>query len=204
MTEAVPTTPSTASPLVERKQQRARRRIIQAAEELFAARSFDAVSVTDIAARAEVGRTTFFRHFGDKMEVVFAKERAMLDSIAAMSSADAGDPPRTTRQAVERLRVIVIRVCEQAVEDPADYARHTALVARHPELQARDAAKTQSLAITLADLLRSQGTALATASLAAQLALACYRTARQVTDAPEDLVQQTHAAFDALLDLDRG
>ncbi|WP_244256171.1 helix-turn-helix domain-containing protein [Rathayibacter sp. VKM Ac-2760] len=60
--------------LVERKQRAARGRIIEAADAPFSERGFDSVSVTDIAERAEVGRTTFFRHFGDKTEVVFAKE----------------------------------------------------------------------------------------------------------------------------------
>jgi len=69
--------------LVERKQRQARQRIIEAARELFLERGFDGVSVGDIAERAEVGRTTFFRHFGDKQEVVFAKEQELLDAIAA-------------------------------------------------------------------------------------------------------------------------
>jgi AcrR family transcriptional regulator len=63
-------------PLVERKQRAARERIVRAATELFAERGYSKVSVSDIAERAEVGRTTFFRHFGDKQEVVFAREGA--------------------------------------------------------------------------------------------------------------------------------
>ena len=74
---------TTPLPLVERKRRQARQRIIQAAEELFLARGFDEVSVGDIAERAEVGRTTFFRHFGDKQEVVFAKWQELLETIAA-------------------------------------------------------------------------------------------------------------------------
>ncbi len=70
-------------PLVERKQRQARQRIIDAARELFLERGFDGVSVGDIAERAEVGRTTFFRHFGDKQEVVFANEQELLDTITA-------------------------------------------------------------------------------------------------------------------------
>ena len=68
-------------PLVQRKQRQARQRIIEAARELFLERGFDGVSVGDIAERAEVGRTTFFRHFGDKQEVVFGKEQELLDAI---------------------------------------------------------------------------------------------------------------------------
>jgi AcrR family transcriptional regulator len=75
-------------PLVERKRRQARNRIIQAAEELFFTRGFDDVSVSDIAERAEVGRTTFFRHFGDKQEVAFAREQELLETIAAAAQED--------------------------------------------------------------------------------------------------------------------
>ena len=61
-----------------RKQQRAREQIVDAAYELFAERGFAQVTVTDIAERAGVGRTTFFRYFGDKREVVFAGEQELL------------------------------------------------------------------------------------------------------------------------------
>src|SRR6202044_4001114 len=82
-------------PLVERKRRQARQRIIQAAEELFTARGFDEVSVGDIAERAEVGRTTFFRHFGDKQEVVFAKWQELLETIAAAGQAEGIAAART-------------------------------------------------------------------------------------------------------------
>ena len=49
-------------PLRERKQQKAREQIVEAAFALFAERGFTDVTVTDIAERAEVGRTTFFRY----------------------------------------------------------------------------------------------------------------------------------------------
>jgi hypothetical protein len=73
-------------PLVERKQRQARQRIIEAARELFLERGFDGVSVGDIAERAEVGRTTFFRHFGDKQEVVFRETRPRHSNSSARSS----------------------------------------------------------------------------------------------------------------------
>ena len=80
--------------LVERKQRQARQRIIEAARELFLERGFDGVSVGDIAERAEVGRTTFFRHFGDKQEVVFANEQELLDTITAARQAGSTPAPR--------------------------------------------------------------------------------------------------------------
>src|ERR1019366_8771856 len=87
--------------LVERKQRQARQRIIEAARELFLERGFDGVSVGDIAERAEVGRTTFFRHFGDKQEVVFANEQELLDTITAARQADSTPAPRGATEAVE-------------------------------------------------------------------------------------------------------
>src|ERR1700742_4206927 len=101
-------------PLVERKRRQARQRIIEAARELFLERGIHGVSVGDIAERAEVGRTTFFRHFGDKQEVVFATEQELRDTIAAAKQADGTAVPRNATEAVEQLRPIVLALCAQA------------------------------------------------------------------------------------------
>ena len=68
---------SPALTLRERKQHRTREAIIDAAMTLFSERGFDAVTVTDIAARAEVGRSTEFRYFTDKQEALFADDVEM-------------------------------------------------------------------------------------------------------------------------------
>src|SRR6516162_9759214 len=151
---AVMTTPL---PLVERKRRQVRQRIIQAAEELFRARGFDNVSVGDIAERAEVGRTTFFRHFGDKQEVVFAREQELLDTIAAAGQADDTPAPRSTSEAVEQLRPVLLTLCAMATADPEAYTRHFELIEQHPELRDRDAAKSQQIADKLSELLVRRG-----------------------------------------------
>src|SRR5471030_1474819 len=107
--------------LVERKQRQARQRIIEAARELFLERGFDRVSVADIAERAEVGRTTFFRHFGDKQEVVFAKEQELFDTITATGQADGTPTTRSATEAVEQLRPILLTLCTHATADPEAY-----------------------------------------------------------------------------------
>src|SRR3984885_3221466 len=104
-------------PLVERKRRQARQRIVQAAEELFLARGFDNVSVSDIAERAEVGRTTFFRYFGDKQEVAFAKGEELLETIAAADGDDAAAPLSAT-EAIEQLCPIVLALSAQVTADP--------------------------------------------------------------------------------------
>lgn len=187
-------------PLVERKRRQARQRIIQAAQELFLERGFDHVSVGDIAERAEVGRTTFFRHFSDKQEVVFAREQDLLDTIAA-GQADGAPAPRTAAEAIEQLRPIVLDVCAQAAVDPQAYIRHFQLIEQHPELRARDAIKMQQLAEKLSDILVHRGSDEATAVLAAQVAIACCQVAKRLGNNPHTLVDETRAAFGHVLAL---
>jgi len=183
--------------LIERKQRAARARIIEAADTLFAEGGFDSVSVTDIAERAEVGRTTFFRHFGDKTEVVFAKEQSVLATISDAAS-DAWPLTRSVDSlagAVSALEPLVIRVCTEATADLAAYQRHTRLLEAHDELRARDAVKQQQISYELAKALRAHGAPPAIATTAAQLAVACYASGRILASGPADLVAETRAAF---------
>lgn len=189
-------------PLVERKQRQARKRIIKAADELFITHGFDNVSVSDIAERAEVGRTTFFRYFGDKQEVAFAKQQELLDTIAAARQEDGAVPAETAAEAIAQLRPVILTLCAQATADPAGYTRHFQLVERHPELRARHALKLQQIAERLSDLLIHRGTDRAIALLAAQVALACYQTAQALSDDPHALVDDTRACFGQVLMLE--
>jgi AcrR family transcriptional regulator len=50
----------------------ARGRLERAALELYLERGFDQTTVAQIAARAGLTERTFFRHFADKREVLFA------------------------------------------------------------------------------------------------------------------------------------
>jgi AcrR family transcriptional regulator len=183
------------APLIERKQQQARQRIVQAAAELFAARGFEGVSVTDIAQLAEVGRTTFFRHFGDKQEVVFAREQEVLDNLTAEAVDLSQATGRTTADALRALQPLLLRLCALVTADPDEYRRHMDLVDGNVELRARDAAKMQLSARRLRALLVEHGWADDVATLAGQIAVACYWTGRETCEKPEDLEEQTRAAF---------
>ncbi len=61
-----------------------RLRLAQAALELFADQGFDATTVDQIATRAGVSKTTFFRHFPAKEEVIFPDHTKLLSDIATM------------------------------------------------------------------------------------------------------------------------
>lgn len=58
-----------------------RERLRDAAFDLFDERGFDATTVDDVAARAGVGRTTFFRAFGSKEDVIFPDHDRMLAAV---------------------------------------------------------------------------------------------------------------------------
>jgi AcrR family transcriptional regulator len=188
-------------PLVERKQRAARERIVRAAAELFVERGYAKVSVSDIAERAEVGRTTFFRHFGDKQEVVFAREEALLQALTAGSLGPTSEGDRSPRSAVEALRPLVLQLCAHIAEDSEEYRQHEQLVEGNAELRGRNAAKAQLIARRLSTLLADEGWDEDVARFAGQIALACYAIGRASSDHAETLVEDTRAAFEQVLNL---
>ncbi|MBV9803450.1 MAG: TetR family transcriptional regulator [Solirubrobacterales bacterium] len=188
--------------LAERKRLQARDRIVRAAEDLFAERGFAAVSVAEIADRADVGRTTFFRYFGDKQEVVFAQEQDLLATIASARSEIDASIPSTLQEAISQLSDIVVALCARATQDPMAFSRHCELVESNPELRAREALKMQQFSQQLAEILVSRGADSDTAVLASQIAQACYQTARaRVGNDPRTLAMQAQAAFEETLNL---
>ncbi|MBI3225430.1 MAG: TetR/AcrR family transcriptional regulator [Mycolicibacterium cosmeticum] len=65
-----------------------RQRIVATAIALFEEKGYDAVTVEEIARRADVGRTTLFRHFGSKEHLVFPDHDALLaDAEAKLTAA---------------------------------------------------------------------------------------------------------------------
>ncbi|MBG6091186.1 TetR/AcrR family transcriptional regulator [Actinomadura viridis] len=186
--------------LRDRKRRRAREAIIAAAHELFAERGFDGVTVADIAERAEVGRATFFRHFGDKQEVVFGatrlQEAARAESARAEAAAPIGD---SLDAALSHLRDVVVTFARRLTEHPDAFSRHERLVAAHPELRARSLTKQRRYAETLYALLLRNGAGHETATLAAEIGVACYHAGHTLAEGdPERLAGAVDAAFERL------
>ncbi|WP_284748310.1 TetR/AcrR family transcriptional regulator [Amycolatopsis sp. RTGN1] len=84
----------------------AKERLIEAAFELFAERGYDQTTVDDITDRAGVGRTTFFRAFRAKEDVIFPDHEVLLGAIEARLS---GSTPRTALLAVTEASRLVLQ-----------------------------------------------------------------------------------------------
>jgi AcrR family transcriptional regulator len=104
-----------ASGLRERKKARTREAIIDAALELFGRRGFEATTIEDIAAAADVSPRTFFRYFDSKVDLVMAHNEAHGDKIGPLIAARpaAEGPLEALRQVIQQM--LLERLAEPSV-----------------------------------------------------------------------------------------
>src|SRR3712207_2452627 len=77
----------------ERKKRAAREAIAATARRLFADRGFDAVTVAEVAAAANVSEKTVFNHFATKEDLAFAgREEGIAQFVAAIAGRAATEP----------------------------------------------------------------------------------------------------------------
>ena len=77
--------------LRERKKRAAREAIAGTARRLFAERGFDAVTVAEVAAAADVSEKTVFNHFATKEDLAFAgREQGLMQLVADIAERPAG------------------------------------------------------------------------------------------------------------------
>jgi AcrR family transcriptional regulator len=84
---------TTEAGLRERKKERTRRAIADAALDLFETRGFHDTTVDDIAAAADVSARTFFRYFASKDEAVFERVDDVHAAFRVLLAARPADEP---------------------------------------------------------------------------------------------------------------
>jgi len=79
---------------VDRRIRRTRNKLGQALRELIIEKSYEAITIQDIADRADVNRATFYLHFGTKEELLITSLTEIFDELVAQIEAQAeGKPP---------------------------------------------------------------------------------------------------------------
>jgi AcrR family transcriptional regulator len=169
---------------------------MQAAFALYGERGFEQTTVAEIAKRAGLTERTFFRHFADKREVLFAgadqlRELLVSTVAAAPESAAPIDAAAAGLQAAGAF-----------IQEGGEFPRQRqAIIDASEELQERELIKLASLASALADALRRRGVEDPAASLAAETGIAVFRIAfeRWIDDTDrQSLPVLIEASFDEL------
>nr|WP_062339591.1 TetR/AcrR family transcriptional regulator [Herbidospora sakaeratensis] len=152
----------------------ARERLEQAALELFAEQGFTETTVPQITARAGLTTRTFFRHFADKREVLFAGEQSVPDQVARLMAAAA--PSLGPMELIEEgLAPALVELFEGR---SLDYLlRRRAVIDAEPALHERELRKWALMSEALERGFRDRGADDLTARLAAELAVTAIRTA---------------------------
>jgi AcrR family transcriptional regulator len=151
----------------------ARERLERAALELFVEQGFANTTVPQITARAGLTTRTFFRHFADKREVLFAYEEDLPARIATlMAGAPASDGPMAL--IASGLEVIAESQFEGRL---ARLRTHRSVVQSDEGLQERELRKQSVLSEAIRAGFRHRGLDDLTSTLAAHLAVTVFGVA---------------------------
>jgi AcrR family transcriptional regulator len=150
----------------------ARGRLMQAAFALYGERGFEQTTVAEIAERAGLTERTFFRHFTDKREVLFAGADALQELlVSTVAKAPASLAPIDAAAAG-------LEAAGALIQDGGELAQQRqAIIAASAELRERELIKLASLATALAEALRRRGVHNPAASLTAEAGIAVFKVA---------------------------
>lgn len=196
------TRPPSADGLRERKRRLTRERLTRVAIELFLARGFEATTLDDIAAAAEISRRSFFHYFASKEDVVLAWQDASTDALIAAIAERPADEPMLT--AAENAILAMARQLK-----PDEAIALARLKRDTPALRAREQVKYEKMERAMAAALgkrASDKAGQARARLVAMIATGAIRLAsetwlaQEAHEKPEALVRRTFKSIRAVLD----
>lgn len=133
---AVPTEPSPAEGLRERKKRQRRDALIDAAQQLVLEHGLDAVTVDDVCAAVGVSTRTFFNYFPSKDDAVLGIEDLSIPDEAAARFVDG----RPTGVLLDDLEALVAELLAHHGMSPERVHRALRIVEREPRLIARHVA----------------------------------------------------------------
>ncbi|MET1074343.1 MAG: helix-turn-helix domain-containing protein [Umezawaea sp.] len=151
----------------------ARERLVLAAVDLFTEQGYDATTVAQIAERAGVTKSTFFRHFPDKRELLVAGQEALSELLTEgiAGAPDGASPLEAVAAGLERASTAMGPMNRELAP------RLKAAVSASAELQERDALKTVSLAAAMTAALVARGVPDPTAALASEMGVLAFKRA---------------------------
>jgi AcrR family transcriptional regulator len=149
-----------------------RERLLDAALDLFGERGYDDVTVAEIAERAGLTRRTFFRHFTDKREVLFAGQEPLSRILAeTIAAAPAAATP------IEAIAAALTAAAEAFGPERRERGRQVqSVVSGHSDLRERELLKHATLTGAMAGALRERGVADPAAGLAAEIGGLAFST----------------------------
>jgi AcrR family transcriptional regulator len=177
----------------------ARERLVLAAVDLFTEQGYDNTTVAQIAERAVVTKSTFFRHFPDKRELLVAGQETLsqllTEGIAEAPSS--ASPLEAVAAGLDRASSAMGPMNRELGP------RLKAAVAASAELQERDVLKTVGLASAMTAALVARGVPDPTAHLAGELGVLAFKRgfaewSDGSRDADDGLAQYTLAALHEL------
>ncbi|MFJ2031271.1 TetR family transcriptional regulator [Streptosporangium sp. NPDC087985] len=119
--------------LRERKKQKTRLALVDAALDLFTTQGYEATTVDQIAAAVEVSPRTFFRYFATKEDVALCLPLDGLEVVLTeLAARPAEEPPFTALS--HALRALVSMVAEGDLADRARFLRARELIDTTPTL----------------------------------------------------------------------
>ncbi|GAB2901434.1 TetR/AcrR family transcriptional regulator [Streptomyces mayteni] len=150
----------------------ARGRLQQAALDLYVERGYEQTTVAEIARRAALTERTFFRHFADKREVLFAGSETLQEcAVGALDAVPAAASP------IDAVSAALEGASAMFQERRAYATKRHAVIAANAELRERELIKLAGLATGLAEALRRRGVGEPAASLAAEAGIAVFKVA---------------------------
>lgn len=168
-----------------------RERLQRAGLELFAEHGFDGATTEQIAARAGVTERTYFRHFPDKREVLFASEDELRETTASALAAAPADLP-----ALPALRHAFHDVVPLIERNRPLAELRAPIIRSSPALLEREHTKAAALVDLVAAGLIARGTSEREAVLCARIGIDAFSTAiRSWTPGRTDLHDELDDTF---------